>query len=579
MNRFSDFDHYIQEAMASWHCPGVAIAIVKEDEILHQNVYGLRDVENNLPLTADTRFAMASVTKSITAMSVALLVDEGKLAWDKPVREYMPEFILDDPYVTQHVTVRDMLSHRTGLPRHDWAAWRLDISRAEFIKRMRHLKFNLTFREEFQYNNLMYYAAAYLVEKIAEQKWEEFVHDRIFVPLGMTTSNFQPEPPQSDQFNAIGYRVDRDEEGGAKGLLAMQFGRHTELSPGAAGALFSTLADLTRWLKLHVNQGHVAEAQFIAPHNLRQMHQPQMVLPSDSVNEALFGSTIAAYGMGWMVKPYNGRTLVYHGGNVEGHSLVIGFAPQEKVGVVALTNIAGLPLRDVLLYEGLDRALDTPDKDWNGRFHKVFDPFIIGEAKGKQTAAAEKVSDAPPTHPLAAYLGEYEVDGYPDFAVRQTEDGLQARTVGSLPWTTLRHYHYNLFEWHWTDFDAWLKISFQVNENGEVDAVSIPMEPAVDNIIFKRKQPELSEAIIAALVGVYQFEIEGLTIAITASEGKLYAAQSGAAAEEIACYKLTDNLAGFTVERARLDFVYGDDPVTLLLKMPGMTLEGKHKGA
>jgi CubicO group peptidase (beta-lactamase class C family) len=135
MSRFNDFDQYIQEAMTSWHCPGVAIAVVKGDDILHQNVYGLRDIENDLPLTADTRFAMASVTKSFTAMSVALLVDEGKLEWDKPVQEYMPEFILDDPYVTQHVTVRDMLSHRTGLPQHDMAAWRLDISLAEFIER------------------------------------------------------------------------------------------------------------------------------------------------------------------------------------------------------------------------------------------------------------------------------------------------------------------------------------------------------------------------------------------------------------------------------------------------------------
>ncbi|HSM56932.1 MAG TPA: serine hydrolase domain-containing protein, partial [Candidatus Sulfomarinibacteraceae bacterium] len=172
MSHFAEFDNYVEAAMASWHCPGVAVSIVRGDEVLHQSAYGLRDVEAQLSLTEDTRFPMASVTKSFTAMSVALLVDEGKLEWDKPVREYMPEFILDDDYVTQHVTVRDMLSHRTGLPRHDFAAWRLDVPRAEFIRRMRHFKFNASFREKFQYNNLMYVAAAYLVEKIAEQRWE-----------------------------------------------------------------------------------------------------------------------------------------------------------------------------------------------------------------------------------------------------------------------------------------------------------------------------------------------------------------------------------------------------------------------
>ena len=146
MTRLTDFDAYIESAMRSWSCPGVALSIVRGDEVLHQAVLGLGDVENQVALTAGARFAMASVTKSFTAMSVALLVDEGKLEWDKPVQEYMPEFILDDAYITRHITVRDMLSHRTGLPRHDWAAWRLDISRAEFVKRMRYFKFGLALR-------------------------------------------------------------------------------------------------------------------------------------------------------------------------------------------------------------------------------------------------------------------------------------------------------------------------------------------------------------------------------------------------------------------------------------------------
>lgn len=574
MNRFNNFDPYIQDSMASWHCPGVAVVVVKGGEILHQAIYGQRSIEENLPMTADTRFAMASVTKSFTAMSVALLVDDGKLDWDKPVRHYMPEFILDDPYATQHITVRDMLCHRSGMPRHDWAAWRLDISRAEFIKRMKHFKFSASFREKFQYNNLMYYAAAYLVEKVAGQKWEEFVHERIFAPLGMVSSNFQPEPPQPGQFNAVGYRVDRDDEGAAKGLLPMPFGLHTELSPGAAGALFSTLADLTQWLKIQVNDGRAADTQLVSPHNLKQMHLPQMVIPGGGPSEALLGSAISTYGLGWAIQPYREYTLIHHGGNVEGHSLVIGFVPQEKVGVVALTNIAGLPLRDILLYEGVDRALNLPDRDWNGRFHATYDPLIIAQAKAKQTAVAEKVADAPPTHPLEAYAGEYETDGYPDFAVKQTEDGFAACTVGSLDWSALRHYHYNLFEWHWADFDIWIKVQFQVNENGEIDAVSVPIEPAVDNIIFKRKEPQLTAEIIAALLGDYDTPVAGLSFTVTASEDKLYLTQSGAAPEEVKAYKLTDQEIGLSLRRARFDFARESDGtiVHLTVKAIGMTL-------
>jgi CubicO group peptidase (beta-lactamase class C family) len=580
MSRLADIDSYVQSAMRSWNCPGVALAIVRGDDVLHQGVYGLGDVENQVPLTAGTRFAMASVTKSFTAMSVALLVDEGKLDWDKPVQEYMPEFILDDAYVTRHVTVRDMLSHRTGLPRHDWAAWRLDISRAEFVQRMRYFKFSATFREKFQYNNLMYVAAAHLVEKLAGQKWEDFVQARIFAPLGMSASNFQPEPPQAGQLNALGYRVDRDEAGGAKGLIHMPFGKHTELSSGAAGALFSTLADLTQWLKVHVNAGRAGDVQLVSPDNLKQMHLPHIIIPGNGVSEALMGNTIFTYGLGWGVEPYRGYTLVSHGGNVEGHSLVIGFVPQENIGVIALTNIAGLPLRDVLLYEGVDRALDLPDRGWNAKFHALVDPIIVGHEKSKQTAATERVAEAPPSHALETYVGEYEAKGYPVFAVRLTAGQLQACTVGSFDWFELRHYHYDVFEWHLALFDFWMTVRFLVNDSGDVESVSIPMEPAVDNLVLTRKQPELGAGLLAALVGEYPMPVEGLVFTITVHDGKVYSAATGSAPEEIKPYKLTADWVGFKLKRTRLEFARQGEAITrLVLKDPGMTLEAPRKSS
>ncbi len=573
-----DFDAYIEEAMVSWHCPGVAVAVIKGDEILHQKAYGFLDVEQRLPMTVDTRFALASVTKSFTAMSVALLVDEGKLEWDKPVKEYMPEFILDDPYVTQHVTVRDMLSHRTGMPRHDFAAWRLEATRADFIKRMRYFKFSATFREKFQYNNLMYCAAAYLVEKVAGQRWEDFVQERIFAPLGMEASNFSPEFPQPGLMNAKGYRVDRDEEGGATGLIQTPFGKHTEVSPGAAGALFSTLADLTNWLKVHVEAGRFGDKQVVSPHNLKQMHLPHMVVPGGGIHESLHGTTISTYGMGWFAEPYRGHTLIHHGGNVEGHSLKIGFIPEEKIGVVALTNVAWAPLRDVLLYEGIDRALDLPGRDWNRRYHQMFDPFIVAQEKGKQTAAAERLEEAPATHPMEAYAGIFEADGYPDFEVKHENGALQASTVGSLALSTLRHYHYNIFEWHLADFDLWMKVRFEINDNGEIDSISIPIETAVANVVFKRKGVELSKEVLAALAGDYEPPVEGLTITISVKEGKVYYVQTGGTPKEIKPYKVTEDVISFKLDRNRLEFVRENEVITRLIsKTPFSTLESPRK--
>ncbi len=574
MSRLQDFDPYIEQAMQSWHCPGVALALVERDEVLHQGAYGWRDVEGQLPMTPDSRFAMASVTKSFTAMSVALLVDEGRMAWDEPVREYMPEFVLDDAYVSHHVTVRDMLSHRTGLPRHDLSAWRLDSTRAEFIERMRHFKFSATFREKFQYNNLMYYATAYLVEKVAGQRWEDFVHERIFAPLGMGASNFVPEPPGPDQVNTKGYRVDRDEEGGAKGLIHMPFGRHSELSPGAAGALFSTLADLVQWLKVHINQGRAGSVQLVAPENLQQMHLPQMVVPGGGVSEALHGNTIFTYGMGWFIEPYRGHTLIRHGGNVEGFSLMVGFVPQAQLGVVALTNIGMLPLRDVLLCESIDRALGLERRDWNDKYHQVVDPQILAEARAVQTAAQERIDEAPPTHPLESYAGSYQAEGYPDFSVRCVEGRLQACIVGIFDWSQLRPYHYDIFEWHLVDIDHWVKIQFLVDTNGEVGSISIPLEGEVDDILFKRCPPELSQELVEALIGRYDTPVEGLGFAVTSRLDKVYITQTGGPPQEVKAYKLTDEWIGFTMGRARLDFARQEGEIRrLLFKGPATTLE------
>jgi CubicO group peptidase (beta-lactamase class C family) len=579
MDNFTDYDQYIQNAMQSWSCPGLALAVVRGDDVIYQRAFGLRDVEGQLPMTDDARFPMASITKAFTAMSLALLVDEGKLEWDKPVREYMPEFILDDMYATRHVTVRDMMCHRTGLPRHDFAASRLDISRAELVKRMKHLKFSATFRERFQYNNLMYYVLPYLVEKIAGEKWEDFMQRRVFAPLKMTASNFTPESPVAGQFTAQGYRVDYDDEGKAKGVVHMPFGRHTEVSPGGAGALFSTLADMIQWMKVHVNEGRAGDVRLVSPGNLKQMHLPHIVTGGGGIYEALMGTTISTYGLGWGIEPYRGHTLIQHSGGVEGHSLMIGFVPQEKTGVVALTNVAMMPLASVLLYESLDRALGLPGQDWNTKFHGVYDPMIVGMATSKQTTAQEKVENAPPTHPLEAYAGKYKADGYPDIAVRLDGDGLQLCLEGSLDWSPLRHYHYDVFEWDITIFDTRTKLRFLTNDIGEIDSVSIPLEPFVDNIVFTRKPLDLGEDILAALVGEYDTPIDGFAFTVTAREGKVYFANSDSHAWEITAYKLTDDVVGFKSDGSRrYDFVRENGVISrITLIWPDTTIEARRK--
>ncbi|MFA5550728.1 MAG: serine hydrolase [Trueperaceae bacterium] len=572
-SQLAGFGDYIGAAMPTWDCPGAAVAVLRGAEVVHQSVHGVRDLQDHAPLTADTRFPLASVTKSFAAMSLALLVDDGKLSWDTPVREYMPEFVLKDAYATQHVTVRDMLSHRTGLPRHDLAAWRLDLPPAEFVKRLRHLEFSATFREKYQYNNLMYNSVAHLVETLAGVKWASFVTSRIFEPLGMTASNFSPEPPQPGQPVAKGYRAQRDESGAVEQLIETPLGSHTELSPGAAGALFSTLADLTRWLEVHVNDGVSGGHRLVSTANLKQMHLPHTIIPAGGVNEALFGNTIFTYGLGWMIEPYKGHTLVHHGGNVEGHSVIVAFVPGAELAVVVLCNLAGTFLRNALLYEAIDRGLGLPATDWSARFHSFVDPQVAGQSRSKATTAEERLTNAPPSRPLEAYEGEFEAAGYPDLAVRLEGDRLQASTLGSLPFTDVTHYHYDVFEWDLGHWDQRLKLRYLSNDQGELYAVSVPIEPAVPNVTFRRKEPTLAPHVLESLVGTYLPPVEGAGLTISSAEGKLYVTPAGQATIPLRCYKVADNQVGFTWERARLDFELEDGVARRLhFKAEGMTL-------
>jgi hypothetical protein len=204
----------------------------------------------------------------------------------------------------------------------------------------------------------------------------------------------------------------------------------------------------------------------------------------------------------------------------------------------------------------------------------MFDPIIRGMAQGKKTTAAEKVENAPPTHPIESYAGAFAAEGYPDFAVRETEAGLQACLMGSLDWTLLRHYHFDVFEWYLADFDLWVKVRFLINDNGEVASVSIPIEPEVENVVFERKPVEIPEDVVAQLLGDYLLPFAGLRLTFTKRDDKFYVTQTGGNAEEVTPYKLDEGLVGFRSKRTRFDFVREDGVIgKVLIKAPGVTFE------
>lgn len=247
---------FLLEKMKEWNIPGMAVGIIKDGEIIYSSGLGLRDVNKNLETTENTLFAIGSASKSFTALAVGILVDEGKLDLDTPIKKYIPSFELNNKYAGEHITLRDMLCHRSGLPRHDALWYNSSLSRKELVDRIKYLEFSKDFRETWQYNNLMYATAGYIIELITGLTWEEFVKIRILEPLGMNNTNFsvdvskesadysQPYSQQGDKIHQTNFRnID---------------------SIGPAGSINSNLTDMLKWLNLHLNKGNLNGKQIIS---------------------------------------------------------------------------------------------------------------------------------------------------------------------------------------------------------------------------------------------------------------------------------------------------------------------------
>ncbi len=574
-NKLDTIGDYVEEAMASWQIPGLALAVVRGDEILHMHGYGVRDIETRESVAPDTLFAIASSTKAFTAMGVALLVDEGRLEWDKPVRDYLPDFKLSDGYVSEKITVRDLLCHRSGLPRHDLAWYGTPFTRAELIQNLAHLEFSKGFREVWQYQNLMYVTAGYLAGQITGMTWEDFTQKRIFDPLKMARSCFSPDVMRQLGNYAMPYRIKRGKAEGKEDVLeVMEFYSNPVMGP--AGSIHSCVQDLANWLKVHLNEGQFEGDRFVSPGSLAQMHQPQMIMPVDGFMAVLLDTTISTYGLGWFVVPYRGHTLIHHGGNIDGFSTMVAFVPQEKIGIAVLTNIEGRPLRDVLAYEICDRLLDLPENNWNQRWHAMYAELYTSMDQDREVAAEEQRQGAPLSHPIEAYVGEYATDGYADFVVKLEGENLLGWVAGD--WFPLQHYHYDIFNLDLERFELRLPAAFQMNVQGEIDAVSLQLETQVEPRLFKRKPVVIGDDALAALAGRYDLPIEGLELTVVLRNNRLFMMITGQAGEELLPYRVSDSEVEFLVKSApgvRLEFQKDAQGVynIAILKQPGQVFK------
>jgi len=500
------FHDFVRATLAAWKVPGAAVAVVKDGAVILSQGFGLRDVEQGLAVTPETLFAIGSCTKAFTATAMGILVDEGKLAWDAPVRTYLPSFTLHDPVATERMTPRDLVTHRSGLPRHDFVWYGSPFTRQELFDRLRYLQPSKDFRAVWQYQNLMYMAAGYLVGQIAGCEWEEFVQRRILQPLGMQNSNFSVRISQESADFALPY-LERGDE-----VRKIPF--RTLDSVGPAGSINSGISEMAQWLLLNLNKGACGSTRIISEPSLAQIHTPQMVVQEPIKYTELFPGS---YGMGWMIQAYRGHLMLHHGGGIDGFSALTSFLPQDNLGVVVLTNLNGTSVPWILTCHIYDRLLGFAQLPWSERLKKETAEIKEAAEKGKQQQVAERKTGTRLSHPLAEYTGDFAHPGYGVFSVVLEGDGLRAfYNSTSFP---LGHYHYDVFELVWELFDQRLKVTFFADAKGNLSSFSVPLEPTVEDIIFTRMPDKhmREKQFLEKFVGTYK--VLGLDLVISLKEG------------------------------------------------------------
>src|SRR5215467_4363689 len=328
--KLQGLDELASQAMKEWKVPGVAVAVVQDGKVVYAKGYGYRDLEQKLPVTTGTLFPIGSITKSFTALTFAILKDEGKVDWDKPVRNYLPEFQMNDPVASEEATPRDLFSHRTGLPRHDLVWYSSDFSREDMVGRLHELKPNKTFRGGYQYNNLTIMTMGYLEGKVSGLGWEGSIRQKIFNPLGMAHSDLSVDEIEKVDDHALPYELKKD--------VVTKVPIHKIDAIGPAGSINSSVDDMSRYLAFQLGDGKYEGKQIVTESDLREMHSPQTAIPDPPPAFNMPGLGHISYGLAWVVTSYRGHNLVWHNGGIDGFYALLSMLPDDHMGVVVLTN-------------------------------------------------------------------------------------------------------------------------------------------------------------------------------------------------------------------------------------------------
>jgi len=460
---FAAFDRYVDKAVRDWKAPGLAIAVVKDDSLVFAKGYGAIELGKPARVNEHTRFAIGSTTKAMTSAALAMLVDEGKLRWDDKVIDYIPDLRLYDAYATRELTIRDLLSHRTGLPGTD-LFWGVEENIRPFndvIHRLRYIRPTSSFRSTWTYQNVMYAMGGAVIERVSGKPWDVFIRTRIFAPLGMTESEALVTDIRGKANVAVPHSQIRDT------VRAVPIRSTDGVAP--AGSVWSSVSDMSKWMRFMLDSGRVGTTRLITPANFRELVAPQMRAPIGQYPALeLAAPHFFTYALGWFVQDYHGRTVWMHTGSIDGMSAIIGLLPEQRVGVYVLGNLDHVELRHALMYQAFDLYGSGPSRDWSTDL-----AALLASKRGPRVASstAPHVATTKPSLPIERYAGTYVDSAYGSIVVTATSGALSAR-FEKLDLGMLEHWDYESFRGRPpAHVEEVTPLTFQVDGTGGVAAV------------------------------------------------------------------------------------------------------------
>lgn len=457
-----DLDRYVARAVDDWKIPGLSIAVVHRDSVVFARGYGVRELGRREPVDDRTLFAIGSTTKAMTVAALGMLVDSGTIAWDDPVVRHLPDFRLMDPGATAATTVRDILTHRTGLGTVDLVWYGAGGSFDDIFARLRHHPIATSPRSRYAYQNVMYATAGKLLAEVAGTTWDRFLRQRLFEPIGMSGARTSVEQLDAERNVATPHDVIDDT------LRPIAHRNLDNIAP--AGAVYAGARDMANWVRFLLDTARVDGRHLLTPESWREMFTPQVLIPQGSFypTSRLTKPHFIAYGLGWFLQDYHGEFVAMHTGSIDGMVAIVGLLPAHDVGVVVLANRDHGELRHALMWRVFDAYLGRPARDWSTELRSMYDSLA---ARGRAAQAAReirRVDGTRPTLPLPAYAAAYHHDLYGTFQLRH-DGGALVLDFGSGRVADLEHWHYDTFRAKWRDPELGRSfITFDQGHDGSV---------------------------------------------------------------------------------------------------------------